>query len=160
MMEHWKQLRKKIYLHDDSLSFGSARVLSLKKEGGGIKFEEDCDEYYSVWKSKEDSIKALEEAIAWIKGERILKEINKDRDEYGCGQNTDIPLSKAGELFRGKAIEYSKQVELVKDLSVCDNCGEEKHSAYAWYEIESAKLKKITRELNSARKIYETEVLK
>lgn len=67
-MKHWKesknQLSGKIILSDGD----SDMVLSLKKEETGvIRFREECDKYFFISMSKEDAIKALEEAIEWIR---------------------------------------------------------------------------------------------
>ncbi len=73
-MKHWKVTPKKIFLsgYDGELE-STSNVISIKKDGNEIKFKEECDGYYAIYKSREDAITALKEAIKWLEEEPWTK---------------------------------------------------------------------------------------
>lgn len=46
------------------------RVISIEKSAEYVEFFEANEGYFSIYLPKQDAIKALEEAIEWIKGDK------------------------------------------------------------------------------------------
>ena len=70
-MEYWKKVIDGGQYNNDGIELigkDNDNVVSIGFEDGEVKFSEECDGYYSILMSKQDAIKALEEAIAWISG--------------------------------------------------------------------------------------------
>lgn len=72
-MKHWKKVKDGCVYNNNGIALignHNDNVISIGEDDGEIKFTEECDGCYSISMSKQDAIKALEEAIEWIKGDQ------------------------------------------------------------------------------------------